>query len=110
MGRKEKPVKPTIVTEVGKLARFQREWRRRAGRSYDDLAKTTGVPATTLRRAASGTCVPRLKVVRAVVTECGGPADEAYELWKRARYHQRLLDKPRDPGRPEGTPAAAARW
>ncbi|TFE38555.1 XRE family transcriptional regulator [Streptomyces sp. ICN441] len=99
MGRKEKPVKATIV-EVGKLAYFQREWRRRAGLSYDELAKATGVSATTLRSAASGACVRPWKVVLAAVEGCGGPAEEAYGLWKRARYHQRLLDKPREPAPP----------
>ncbi|MGW7362437.1 hypothetical protein ACWGI8_03190 [Streptomyces sp. NPDC054841] len=55
------------------------------------------MPASTLRRAASGGEVPRLPVVRAAIIACGGPVDDAVALWKQARYHQRLRDTPRDP-------------
>ncbi|MET8013501.1 helix-turn-helix domain-containing protein [Streptomyces sp. NPDC005266] len=86
------------IAEVGTLADFQREWKHKAGLSYDRLAKATGESAATLRRAASGTCVPPRKVLLAAITGCGGPTERAIYLWKHARYHQRLVDKPRKPG------------
>lgn len=88
------------IAEVGTLADLQREWRHKAGLSYDQLAKATGESPTTLRRAASGTCVPPRKVLLAAIAACGGPTDRAIYLWKQARYHQRLVDKPRKPGPP----------
>ena len=99
MGRKERPVVRTIW-EVGVLADFQREWKHKADLSYDQLAEATGQSATTLRRAASGTCVPRWEVLSDVITACGGPSDCALELWKQARYHQRWKKRPRPPAGP----------
>ncbi|MGW3651453.1 helix-turn-helix domain-containing protein [Streptomyces sp. NPDC000878] len=99
LGRSENPVVRDIA-EVGTLADFQRETRHKAGLSYDRLAKATDKSATTLRRAASGTCVPPRKVLLAAITACGGPTERAIHLWKQARYHQRMVDKPRTPGPP----------
>ncbi|WP_281291168.1 helix-turn-helix domain-containing protein [Streptomyces montanus] len=99
VGRRENPVVRDIA-EVGTLADFQREWRHKAGLSYDQLAKATGESPTTLRRAASGTCVPPRKVLLAAITACGGPTERAIHLWKQARYHQRLVDTPHKPGPP----------
>lgn len=99
VGRRENPVVRDIA-EVGTLADFQREWRLKSGLSYDQLAKATGESATTLRRAASGACVPPRKVLLAAITVCGGPTEHAIYLWKQARYHHRLVDKPRKPGPP----------
>ncbi|MFE0631566.1 helix-turn-helix domain-containing protein [Streptomyces sp. NPDC058864] len=94
MGRPENPVIRTIPA-VGKLADYQRDCRTRAGLTYDQLAAVTGLTPTTLRRAASGAIVPPLDVVLHAVTACGGTTQEATELWKDARYDQRLKDNPR---------------
>lgn len=94
MGRKENPV-VRDVPAVGRLADFQRAWRATAGLTYEDLAHATGWSASTLGNAASGRRPPRRDVVRDAVTHCGGPEQEAIDLWRQARYHQRLADRPR---------------
>ncbi|WP_406274910.1 helix-turn-helix domain-containing protein [Actinacidiphila glaucinigra] len=94
MGRTENPVDRTIAA-VADLADYQRTLRAAAGLTYTELASATGVPATTLRRAASGRCVPDVNVVLAAVTACGGTPRQARTLWKKARYHQRLAHNPR---------------
>ncbi|MFJ8086312.1 helix-turn-helix domain-containing protein [Streptomyces sp. NPDC096205] len=94
MGRTENPV-VRKVPAVGRLADFQRTWRATAGLTYEDLARATGWSAATLRNAASGRRPPRRDVVRDAVTHCGGPEQETIDLWRQARYHQRLADRPR---------------
>lgn len=94
MGRKENPV-VRDVPAVGRLADFQRTWRAAAGLTYEDLAHATGWSAAALRNAASGHRPPRRDVVRDAVTHCGGPGEEVIDLWKEARYRQRLADTPR---------------
>ncbi|MFD8079496.1 helix-turn-helix domain-containing protein [Streptomyces sp. NPDC059718] len=95
MGRHENPV-ADAVPAVTDLAALQRTWRERAGWTYDELAAVTGVPASTLRRAASGRGVPPQDVVRIAVAACGGPAEQIPKMWRKARYQQRLADKPRE--------------
>lgn len=96
MGRTENPVDRTLKA-VAELAEFQRLCRTTAGLTYAELATVTGVPETTLRRAASGRGVPSRDVVVTAVTGCGGSDKRATELWKKARYYQRLADSPRRP-------------
>ncbi|WDO11280.1 helix-turn-helix domain-containing protein (plasmid) [Streptomyces murinus] len=94
VGRTENPV-VRKVPAVSRLADFQRTWRATAGLTYEDLARATGWSAATLRNAASGRRPPSRDVVRDAVTHCGGPEQEAIDLWRQARYHQRLADRPR---------------
>ncbi|MEU9233457.1 helix-turn-helix domain-containing protein [Streptomyces subrutilus] len=109
MGRPELPVDHTVPTR-GALAAALRELRSAAGLSYDQLAVRTGVPATTLKRALSGRCVPSWEIVTAIAEACHAPEDYLVELsmmeiktlWKEARIVERgRLQGLRRPAAPE---------
>lgn len=109
MGRRELPVDHTVPTR-GALAAALREVRSTAGLSYDELAARTGVPATTLKRAASGRCVPAWETVTAIAEVCYAHQELLLEwsmtelgtLWKEARIAERgRLQNLRRPASPE---------
>jgi transcriptional regulator with XRE-family HTH domain len=90
MGRPEKPI-PDLLSPVGKLAMALRKGRESLGISYATLAeRARDCSAATLQRAASGTVVPKLEVVRAFAHVCSLDVDEIDRLWLDARRgHQR---------------------
>ncbi|MFF2779506.1 helix-turn-helix domain-containing protein [Streptomyces sp. NPDC058052] len=102
MGRRENCIAP-CGKALGALVAWLRAMRRRAGVSYEELARRTAArplpdgtvarcSADTLARAAAGQRVPRLRTVLAYAVACGAAADprEGERLWKRARYEETL--------------------
>ncbi|PWJ02054.1 hypothetical protein DKG34_40840 [Streptomyces sp. NWU49] len=91
MGRRENPVDHSRPAR-GRLAQYLRAQRESAGMTYQELAHHTGLSPATLKRAASGTVVPKHTTVEAYVEGCGGtPAAvrDAGELWRHARIEER---------------------
>ncbi|MFF2430868.1 helix-turn-helix domain-containing protein [Streptomyces mirabilis] len=91
MGRRDKPVDHSQPAR-GQLAEHLRSWRETAGITYETLASRTGLSPATLKRAASGTVVPRLATAEAYVEGCGGGQDAvraADALWRQARIEER---------------------
>jgi transcriptional regulator with XRE-family HTH domain len=91
MGRRENPVDHSRPAR-GRLAEYLRLRRQSAAMTYRELARATGLSPATLKRAASGTVVPRHTTVEAYVEGCGGgPAQAQYagELWRHARIEER---------------------
>jgi transcriptional regulator with XRE-family HTH domain len=89
MGRKENPF-PTDHRARSRipLARWLREGRAEAGLTYRELATGTPFSEATLRRAATGTAVPRLPVVEAYASACGASLKTARKLWREARIFE----------------------
>ncbi|MFK0111930.1 helix-turn-helix domain-containing protein [Streptomyces sp. NPDC091217] len=84
MGRPERPVDPE-AGPVQRLAHQLRELRTGVGSpSYREMAKTTGISATTLSRAAAGERLPSLDVVRGYACACGADPAEWESRWKEA--------------------------
>lgn len=77
-------------TAVGELARALQDLRRSAGNpSFNDLAKVTGVPRSTLHDAVSGKRMPSQKVTVTLASALGGDAAEWHDRWvvtDRARH------------------------
>ncbi|MFE7371347.1 helix-turn-helix domain-containing protein [Streptomyces anulatus] len=91
MGRRENPVDHSRPAR-GRLAAYLRLRRQSAAMTYRELARATGLSSATLKRAASGTVVPRHTTVEAYVEGCGGGAAQvqyAGELWRHARIEER---------------------
>ncbi|MEU7649154.1 helix-turn-helix domain-containing protein [Streptomyces huasconensis] len=91
MGRREKPVDQSHPAR-GRLAVHLRGWRKSAGVTYERLARLTGLSPATLKRAASGSAVPRRTTVETYVEGCGGGQEAvraADELWRQARVEER---------------------
>ncbi|MGQ4361701.1 helix-turn-helix domain-containing protein [Streptomyces sp. SAS_272] len=107
MGRPDRPVDYT-VPEFGDLAAFLRTRKATAQMTHQALAQRTGLSTATLKRAASGTVVPKLTTVVAFIQGCGAPLGEdldhflheGRELWKSARHasfaprHARRVPQP----------------
>ncbi|MFI6494700.1 helix-turn-helix domain-containing protein [Streptomyces sp. NPDC050564] len=74
--------------------RWLREQRMAAGLNYTQMARRTECSADTLRRAASGRCMPRRQVVLAYAAACGARTTEAERLWRQARYQQAQTVEP----------------
>ena len=87
MGRRENPITP-CDRRLEVLVRWLREQRTAAGLNYTQMGRRTDCSADTLRRAASGRCMPRRQVVLAYAQACGARASEAERLWRHARYQQ----------------------
>ncbi|WP_149561528.1 helix-turn-helix domain-containing protein [Streptomyces cacaoi] len=81
MGRPERPL--TTSPNV-RLAQWLRTQRRRAGLTYQQLARQTSWSASTLSRAADGRRTPRWPVVAAYASGCSADIAEARRLWRRA--------------------------
>ncbi len=82
MGRPENDLPPAGA--VSELARWLQRLRERAGSPpYREMARMTGLAATTLSRAASGTSRPEWKTVFVYTQACGGDTDKALTLWNR---------------------------
>ncbi|MFD6413966.1 helix-turn-helix domain-containing protein [Nocardia asteroides] len=91
MGRRENPVDHSRPAR-GRLAEYLRVERHAAGLTYQELAASTGLSPATLKRAASGSVVPKRATVEAFVEGCGGASwavRDADELWRRARIEER---------------------
>lgn len=91
MGRRENPVDHSRPAR-GRLAECLRIRRQSAGMTYQELARLTGLSPATLKRAASGTVVPKHATVEAYVEGCGGgpgAVRDAGELWRHARIEER---------------------
>ncbi|MEV4048326.1 helix-turn-helix transcriptional regulator [Streptomyces sp. NPDC049744] len=91
MGRRENPVDHSRPAR-GRLAEYLRLRRQSAAMTYRELARATGLSPATLKRAASGTVVPRHTTVEVYVESCGGGAAQvqyAGELWRHARIEER---------------------
>jgi len=95
MGRREKPV-CRKVPESAKLANYLRSIRELAGLTYPELAGRASSSAATLKRAASGNCVPKRAVIEDFAAACAANDSEkesmvatAIRLWRRARYAER---------------------
>jgi transcriptional regulator with XRE-family HTH domain len=91
MGRPENPI-DTTVPERAALAAMLRRLRQRSRLTYQDLATHAELSAATLKRAASGTTVPREATVESFVRSCRGSETEvatAIALWKKARIAER---------------------
>lgn len=74
------------------LAKWLRDQRARANLAYRQMAEMTGIPATTLSRAASGETLPSRHTVREFARACGANPDKAGQLrdaaagdWRRHR-------------------------
>ncbi|WP_042407561.1 helix-turn-helix domain-containing protein [Streptacidiphilus carbonis] len=90
MCRNEAPVDLRIQA-VGKLATYLRELREGAACTNAELAELLDVDVVTVRRAASGSMVPKRSFVQAWTELCGGKTDEAVALWRQARYQYRRI-------------------
>ncbi|MEU8452825.1 helix-turn-helix transcriptional regulator [Streptomyces globisporus] len=91
MGRRENPVNHSRPAR-GRLAAYLRLRRQSAAMTYRELARATGLSSATLKRAASGTVVPRHTTVEVYVEGCGGGVAQvqyAGELWRHARIEER---------------------
>lgn len=67
--------------ETARLAAFLRTLKSRMDRSYEALAKRTGVSSSALHRYCAGTSVPAdYGVVRHFAVECGATQQELREL------------------------------
>src|ERR1051326_3296006 len=86
MGRPEQQLEPGPLRPLAKWLRTQRDT---AGLTYQQMAVTTRVPASTLSRAASGRVLPRLETVRAFAQVCGADPQRAQKLWEKASAEQR---------------------
>ncbi|GAA3660302.1 helix-turn-helix domain-containing protein [Streptomyces chitinivorans] len=103
MGRRENPVDHT-APHRGRLAEYLRQHRRRAGLTYQELQERTGLSQATLKRAASGTVLPKQDVAETYVSGCGGAEEavqEVRELWRAARIEKRGRPSPLRALRPE---------
>jgi transcriptional regulator with XRE-family HTH domain len=87
MGRPEKPIVTSNVA-LRELMAWLREQRRRTGQTYRGLSARAGLHPTTLQRAASGECVPKLFTVRAYARACDASPEYAKALWRKARYEE----------------------
>lgn len=93
MGRPENPVDYT-VPHRGMLADFLRAERRRAGKSYRQMAAgAAGMSSeATLKRAASGKWIPSKKTLAVYLTACESPSSafvHASKLRLKARCDER---------------------
>ncbi|WP_329332709.1 helix-turn-helix transcriptional regulator [Streptomyces sp. NBC_01352] len=91
MGRRDKPVDHSRPAR-GRLAEHLRQWRETAGITYETLARRTGLSPATLKRAASGTVVPKRATAEAYVEGCDGGQEAvraAGALWREARVEER---------------------
>ena len=84
VGRQEKPIEARNK-ELYKLASRLRNWREKAGYTYQKLSRHTSCSDDTLRRAASGKTLPRWEVVREFAVACDADVSEAERLWLKAR-------------------------
>jgi len=62
--------------------------RRRAGLSYRELQRRTGVPVSTLNDAVSGRVLPRWDTVEAIVRACAADVEQWRERWLRIDNEQ----------------------
>lgn len=70
----------TVVVE--EFGRALQDLRRAAGNpSFNDLAKATGIPRSTLHDAVSGKRLPSLKVTLSLVSALHGEAEEWRDRW-----------------------------
>ena len=84
MGRAEAPICDED-RNLRPLALWLREQRQRAGLSFTELSKSTGLSPRTLSRASSGRALPTLPVVERYAAGCRADAARARKLWKSAR-------------------------
>jgi hypothetical protein len=94
MGRIENPV-PRPDSPLGKLARYLRRCKARAGLTNAVLATRTKLSATTLQRASGGFILPTLRVALAYEAGCGISDGEAQQLWEKARQAEGRRDRRR---------------
>jgi transcriptional regulator with XRE-family HTH domain len=72
------------TAEAQQLAAFLRMFKHRMDRSYEALAKRTGVSSSTLHRYCTGTSVPAdYGAVQRFARECGATPPELRELHRR---------------------------
>ncbi|MEU3734632.1 helix-turn-helix transcriptional regulator [Streptomyces sp. NPDC033538] len=84
MGRPQKKV-PDQGSPLGRLATALRDGREAEGLSFVKLAEATpGISRSTLQRAASGTRMPKLEVVRAFAHACRLDVEWLDDLWQEA--------------------------
>jgi hypothetical protein len=98
MGRPEKPVDRTLRHRAA-LADYLRQVRREAELTYEDITVKVGTLASpaTLKRAASGTCVPKYLTVLLFMLACSVEQADmlaerkktAMSLWRLARREER---------------------
>lgn len=96
MGRPDKPVDRTVPARA-KLADFLRARKAASGMTYEQMARDVYSSEATLKRAASGACVPSWATVVDFIETTATPEEETlmgstlvarargHELWVRAR-------------------------
>ncbi|MFJ2893242.1 hypothetical protein ACIO53_45180 [Streptomyces sp. NPDC087305] len=83
MGRPEKPLNGSIPEYLAELSVVLREQRRVTGRTFAELAEKTTVSAATLKRATSGSSVPRIETIRQFYAACRPylPREDQVPIW-----------------------------
>ena len=95
-GRPESPLDPS-QGPVQQLAFELRKLREEAGRpTYREMARHTGLGATTLSSAAAGERLPSVRVTLAYVRACGGDPQEWEERWRAADLEAASLREAQD--------------
>lgn len=92
MGRPEKEIEETTPPYRAQLAAILREQRAATKRTYADLARQSNLSAATLKRAASGTLVPRFETVVEFCATCRPylPREQHIAVWKETRAAWRM--------------------
>jgi transcriptional regulator with XRE-family HTH domain len=97
------------TVEVERLAAFLRMLKNRTERSYESLAKRTGVSSSSLHRYCSGTKIPSdYGSIRGFAKECGATTEELRELhrlWVLADAVRRGQPEHADEPSPAAAPA-----
>ncbi|MEV0186663.1 helix-turn-helix transcriptional regulator [Streptomyces sp. NPDC050625] len=89
------------MSDVGKLAIFLRDCRRKSGFSRADLAEKVGCSISTIQRAESGKTPPSALVLHGYIRVCGLDPNEVDKKWRLARRtlkgtaHRTLTQAPR---------------
>src|SRR4051812_20210161 len=96
-GRPERALDPD-GSALRTLAFALRQLRVEAGSpTYREMARRSGVGASTLSQAAAGERLPTLATLRAYVGACGGDAQEWEKRWHAAAGRCPDQDGPADP-------------
>ncbi len=99
-GRPESPLDPN-EGPIQRLAFEMRKLREEAGRpSYREMARRTGLGASTLSQAAAGERLVTLAVVLAYVQACGGDTEEWERRWRRASEEEAVRRMPEEDAAP----------
>ncbi|MET8647662.1 helix-turn-helix transcriptional regulator [Streptomyces sp. NPDC004675] len=96
-GRPLSPIPVSTPPLLRALVQRLRDAKEASGKTFEVLAKGSGISVDVVRRALAGEAVPTLRTVKAITDACGGKEDDMARSWSAAKA-EKVLPGARDLG------------